>query len=88
MTSKYSCITLLSLLSVLAEQNTLHSVILGSILCGYVRAASVVNQNLAVSEYCLEGKLPAALGLNMVAKGLVVLSVGQFFGAYECSGVS
>lgn len=43
---------------------------------------TVVNQNLTVSEYCPELKLPAALGLNMVNKGLVVLSVGQFLGAY------
>lgn len=69
-------------IAVLAEQKTFEWVIVGSILCGYIRAMSVVNQNLAVSEYCHEheSKLPAALGLNMVTKGLVVLSVGQFLG--------
>lgn len=68
--------------AVLAEQETFQWVIVGSILCGYIRAMSVVNQNLTVSEYCQEheSKLPAALGLNMVTKGLVVLSVGQFLG--------
>lgn len=70
------------LLAVLAEQETFQWVVIGSILCGYIRAMSVVNQNLTVSEYCHESKLPAALGLNMVTKGLVVLSVGQFLGRY------
>lgn len=52
-----------------------------AILCGYTRAAVVINQNLTVSEYCSEtSKLPGALGLNMVAKGIVVLSIGQMFG--------
>lgn len=67
---------------VLAEQKTFEWVIFGSILCGYIRAMSVVNQNLAVSEYCHDSKLPAALGLNMVTKGLIVLSVGQFLGRH------
>lgn len=68
--------------AVLAEQETFQWVIVGSIFCGYIRAMSVVNQNLTVSEYCQESKLPAALGLNMVTKGLIVLSVGQFLGMY------
>ncbi|KAF2885574.1 hypothetical protein ILUMI_20597 [Ignelater luminosus] len=67
--------------SLLAQQTTLELIILMAILCGYTRAAVVINQNLTVSEYCSEtSKLPGALGLNMVAKGIVVLSVGQMFG--------
>lgn len=64
----------------MAEQETFEWVIAGSIFCGYIRAMSVVNQNLTISEYCPDSKLPAAIGLNMVTKGLIVLSVGQFLG--------
>lgn len=67
---------------VLAQQTTFTWIVVGSLLCGYIRAASVVNQNLTVSEYCSESSLPAALGLNMVAKGVFVLSAGQFLGKY------
>lgn len=67
--------------SVLAEQHRYLIIIMLSILCGYIRAAPVVNQNLAVTEYCTdESKIPSAIGLNMVAKGLFVLSVGQLLG--------
>uniref|UniRef100_A0A1Y1MIE1 Major facilitator superfamily (MFS) profile domain-containing protein n=1 Tax=Photinus pyralis TaxID=7054 RepID=A0A1Y1MIE1_PHOPY len=67
--------------SVLAEQHRFSIIILLSLLCGYIRAAAVVNQNLAITEYCKdESKIPSAIGLNMVAKGLLVLGVGQFFG--------
>ncbi|XP_017772636.1 PREDICTED: monocarboxylate transporter 12 [Nicrophorus vespilloides] len=67
--------------SLVAMQTTLETVLVASVICGYVRAATVINQNLTVSEYCTnEKKLPAALGLNMVAKGIFVLTVGQLFG--------
>lgn len=66
--------------SVLALQSTFYTVAAASILVGYVRAATVINQNLTISENCDDAKLPAALGLNMVAKGVIVLSVGQFLG--------
>lgn len=51
-----------------------------SALFGYVRAATVVNQNLVVSEYASKERLAAALGLNMVAKGVAVISIGQLLG--------
>lgn len=66
--------------TVLVPQNAYLNILLGSALCGYIRAATVINQNLTISEYADAETLPAALGLNMVAKGLIVLSVGQFFG--------
>lgn len=65
---------------VLALQSTFYMVVAASIFCGYARAATVLNQNLTIAEYCDEAKLPAALGLYMVTKGIIVLSVGQFFG--------
>lgn len=66
--------------SVLAFQSSFYAVVAVSIFAGYVRAAPVINQNLTISEYCDDAKLPAAIGLNMVAKGLFVLSVGQLLG--------
>ncbi|KAF5308921.1 hypothetical protein FQR65_LT00003 [Abscondita terminalis] len=67
--------------SVLAQQTKLDVIIGLCILCGYIRAATVVTQNLAVSEYCLDSsKIPSAVGLNMVAKGIAVLGVGQLLG--------
>lgn len=51
-----------------------------SAVYGYVRAATVVNQNLTISEYTTEDKLAGALGLNMVTKGLLVITVGQVLG--------
>lgn len=48
---------------------------------GYIRAATVVNQSLVVAEY-IESKerLAGALGLNMCAKGLFVITLGQLLG--------
>lgn len=67
--------------SVLAEQTAFEMTLITAIVCGYIRAATVINQNLTVSEYCTDEKrLPSALGLNMVGKGLTVLVIGQFFG--------
>lgn len=51
-----------------------------SAVFGYTRAATVVNQNLVVSEYATRERLAAALGLNMVAKGVAVISIGQLLG--------
>ncbi|PSN38877.1 hypothetical protein C0J52_18963 [Blattella germanica] len=48
---------------------------------GFVRGSTVVNLNLSLSEYCSdEKKLPAALGINMVAKGIGILSFGPMLG--------
>lgn len=55
-------------------------IIICSLITGYIRAGTVVNQNLTISEYCSQDQLPYALGLNMVNKGLVVITLGQFLG--------
>lgn len=47
---------------------------------GYLRAMTVVNQSLTISEYCTQENLPGALGLNMVIKGCFVISLGQVLG--------
>lgn len=53
-----------------------------SVFFGLVRAATVVNQNLTIAEYCNQRPelLPAALGINMTMKGLLVITVGQLLG--------
>lgn len=58
------------------------TVMVVSIFFGLVRAATVVNQNLTIAEYCQQRPelLPAALGINMTMKGLLVITIGQLLG--------
>lgn len=58
------------------------TVMIVSVFFGLVRAATVINQNLTISEYCQQRPelLPAALGINMTMKGLLVITVGQVLG--------
>lgn len=71
----------------LAEQKSYTGLIAISALCGYVRAATVVNQNLVLSEHCKASRLPAALGLGMCVKGAFVITIGQFLGNYICTEI-
>lgn len=64
----------------LAETSSRNKLIIMSAIYGYVRAATVVNQNLTISEYTSQDKLAGALGLNMITKGILVITVGQFLG--------
>lgn len=66
--------------TVLAETLDRQKLIVISAIYGYVRAATVVNQNLTISEYASQDKLSSALSLNMIAKGMFVMSIGQFLG--------
>lgn len=66
--------------SSLVELSTVNSVYVASFTTGYFRAATVINQNLVISEYIHKDKLPSAVGLNMVFKGLSVITIGQLFG--------
>lgn len=47
---------------------------------GYVRAATVVNQNLTISEYATQDKLASSLSLTMIMKGVFVMTIGQLLG--------
>ncbi|XP_049963721.1 monocarboxylate transporter 12-like [Schistocerca serialis cubense] len=49
-------------------------------LCGFSRGSVVVNINLCVSEACVDEKVPAAVGLNMVFKGISILTFGPLLG--------
>ena len=66
--------------AILAETSNRNQLIFISAIYGYVRAATVVNQNLTISEYTSQDKLAGALGLNMFTKGFLVITVGQFLG--------
>ncbi|XP_052873866.1 monocarboxylate transporter 12 [Anopheles cruzii] len=70
--------------SVMAEMRSLLPLMVTSAFYGVFRSITVVNQNLTVAEYCSEQRvekmLPNALGFNMVAKGILVLSLGQLLG--------
>ncbi|RZC41865.1 uncharacterized protein BDFB_001021, partial [Asbolus verrucosus] len=53
--------------------------------CRSTRAATVINQNLVIAEYSKEAHVSSAVGLNMVSKGVFVLSTGWLLGKYKDS---
>ncbi|XP_036330493.1 monocarboxylate transporter 13 [Rhagoletis pomonella] len=64
----------------LAESMDMATIIVMSIFCGMTKSATVLNNNLTISSYCRPEKLPGGLGLNMIAKGVLVITVGQLLG--------
>lgn len=66
--------------AILAETLARPKLIIMSAVYGYIRAVTVVNQNLTIAEYANHDKLSSALGLNMIAKGISVMLIGQFLG--------
>ena len=69
--------------SVLAELTNYTALLITCAVFGYVRAVVVVNQMLSIAEFCTKfypEKLPGALGLNMIIKGIAVVSIGPIFG--------
>lgn len=56
------------------------SLMIVAFIVGYWRAVAVINQNLIISEYISKEKLPSAVGLNMVSKALLSLTIGQSLG--------
>ncbi|XP_055318009.1 monocarboxylate transporter 12-B [Sitodiplosis mosellana] len=66
--------------AILAETTDRTSLIVMSALYGYVRAATVVNQNLTISEYAAQDKLASSLSLTMIMKGIFVMTIGQLLG--------
>lgn len=70
--------------SILAELTSYPALIVTCAFFGYFRALTVVNQVLTISEFCgrrYPEKLPGALGLNMVIKGITVITIGPLLGA-------
>lgn len=74
------CLAFVRELLVASADGSLQSIMIVSGVYGYIRAMCVVNQSLSISEYCSQEKLPGALGLNMVIKGIFVITVGQLLG--------
>lgn len=69
--------------AILAETSNRNNLILMSAIYGYVRAATVVNQNLTISEYAAQDKLASSLSLTMVMKGVFVMTIGQLLGNHQ-----
>ncbi|XP_020801326.1 monocarboxylate transporter 13 [Drosophila serrata] len=65
---------------VIAESRDLTAIISMSILMGVMKSATVLNNNLTVSAHCRPDKLAGGLGLNMMSKGVIVITVGQMLG--------
>lgn len=69
--------------SVLAELTNYTALLVTCAFFGYFRALTVVNQVMTISEYCARWcpeKLPGALGLNMIIKGITAITIGPFLG--------
>ncbi|KAM7341758.1 uncharacterized protein ACRADG_009428 isoform 1-T2 [Cochliomyia hominivorax] len=64
----------------LAESVDLTSIIVMSIFTGMTKSATVLNNNLTISGHVKPEKLPGGLGLNMISKGFLVITIGQLLG--------
>ncbi|ALC41308.1 CG8389, partial [Drosophila busckii] len=64
----------------LAETTSLPVIIAMSVLTGLAKSATVINNNLTISAHCRAEKLAGGLGLSMITKGVVVITVGQLLG--------
>ncbi|CAF4854943.1 unnamed protein product [Pieris macdunnoughi] len=66
--------------SVLAEQSEWVPLMIWLSICGFFRGMCLSNFTLTISEYCPLEKLPAAFGLHMVSKGVLVVLIGPVIG--------
>lgn len=64
----------------MAESVDLTSIVVMSIFSGMTKSATVLNNNLTISGHVKPEKLPGGLGLNMISKGVLVITVGQLLG--------
>ncbi|XP_055837708.1 monocarboxylate transporter 12 [Episyrphus balteatus] len=76
----FGTIGLLISRAALAESTSLTSIIIMSAFTGMTKSSTVVNNNLTVSSHCRPEKLAGGLGLSMITKGMLVITVGQLFG--------
>ncbi|KAH8283546.1 hypothetical protein KR018_005490 [Drosophila ironensis] len=65
---------------VLAQSQELPVIVTMSVLIGVMKSATVLNNNLTISAHCRSEKLAGGLGLSMISKGVVVITVGQLLG--------
>ncbi|XP_011862379.1 PREDICTED: uncharacterized protein LOC105559003 [Vollenhovia emeryi] len=66
--------------SILAEQSERTPLIAMLVIVGFLRGATLVNLNLCISECCTLKKLPSAVGIFMVFKGLCVVTMSPVIG--------
>uniref|UniRef100_A0AAR5P004 Major facilitator superfamily (MFS) profile domain-containing protein n=1 Tax=Dendroctonus ponderosae TaxID=77166 RepID=A0AAR5P004_DENPD len=66
--------------SLLVSLTSYNMMLVLSVVVGYIRSITVINQNLVISEYIPKHELPSAVGLNMLVKGFFVMSVGEPLG--------
>ncbi|XP_071558484.1 uncharacterized protein [Temnothorax nylanderi] len=66
--------------SILAEQSERTPLIAMFVIAGFLRGATLVNLNLCISECCTLKRLPSALGIFMVFKGLCVVTMSPLIG--------
>ncbi|XP_011639056.1 monocarboxylate transporter 3-like [Pogonomyrmex barbatus] len=71
--------------SILAEQSKGTTLIVMFVIAGFLRGATLVNLNLCISECCTLKKLPSALGIFMVCKGICVVTMSPLT---DTSGMS
>ncbi|KAH8410995.1 hypothetical protein KR222_005647 [Zaprionus bogoriensis] len=64
----------------LAGTTNLPVIVAMSVLMGMTKSATVINNNLTISAYCRSEKLAGGLGLSMISKGVIVITVGQLLG--------
>lgn len=76
----FGTIGLLISRAALAETTDFTSLLVLSALSGITKSATVLNNNLAISEYIRPEKLAGGLGLNMITKAILVITVGSFLG--------
>lgn len=74
------CVLLAITRSCMVEMTEFNYIFTASFFIGYFRAVTVINQNLVISEYIEKDKLAPAVGLNMVSKGILVVTAGQALG--------
>ncbi|KAH8320676.1 hypothetical protein KR067_006988 [Drosophila pandora] len=65
---------------ILAQSKDLPIIIVMSVLIGVMKSATVLNNNLTISSHCRSEKLAGGLGLSMMSKGVIVITVGQMLG--------
>lgn len=76
----FGTIGLLVSRAALAETSDLQSILVLSVLTGIAKSATVLNNNLAISEHVRPEKLAGGLGLSMITKAILVMTVGIFLG--------
>ena len=75
-----ACVFLGITRSALAEQTEWVPMLTVLVICGFCRGATLINYQLTVAECVSLDRLPGAVGLNMVAKGIAVVALGPLLG--------